>query len=97
MSLDSMTEAVRAKVGENSGLDATVKFVIDEGIIFLDATASPNRVSNEDGEAECTITMSNDDFEALMAGDLNPTMAFMTGKLKITGNMAVAMDIGKVL
>ena len=97
MSLDSMTEAVRAKVGENSGLDATVKFVIDEGVIFLDATALPNRVSNEDGEAECTITMSSDDFEALMAGDLDPTMAFMTGKLKIDGNMGVAMAVGKVL
>ena len=97
MSLESNTAAVRAKVGSDSGLDATVKFVIDDGVIYVDGRSSPNTVSNEDLEAECTITMSSEDFEALLAGELDPTMAFMTGKLKVDGNMSVAMNLKNVI
>ena len=97
MSLESITEAIRAKVGDDSGLDATVKFVLDDGVIFVDGKSSPNAVSNDDEDADCTITMSTENFEELMAGELDPTMAFMTGKLKVDGNMAVAMSLQKVI
>lgn len=98
MSLDTLTEDIRGKVGSDSGLDATVKFVFpDEGVIFVDGAATPNAVSNEDREADCTITMSTEDFEDMLAGELDPAMAFMTGKLKVDGNMAIAMSLQKVL
>jgi len=97
MSLDNITQNIRDKVGMDSGLNATVKFVIDEGVIFVDSVSSPNSVSNEDKEAECTITMATEDFQAMMAGELDPNMAFMTGKLKVDGNMAVALSLQKVI
>ncbi len=98
MSLDNLTDAIRGKVGSDSGLDATVKFVFpDEGVIFVDGAATPNAVSNEDREADCTITMSTEDFEAMLDGELDPAMAFMTGKLKVDGNMAIAMSLQKVI
>lgn len=98
MSLDSITQTIRAKVGDDSGLDATVKFVLeDEGVIFIDGKSTPNSVSNDDQDAECTITMTPENFEALMEGELDPTMAFMTGKLKVEGNMAIAMSLQKVI
>lgn len=98
MSLDSITQTIRGKVGDDSGLDATVKFVLeDEGVIFVDGKSTPNSVSNDDRDAECTITMTTEDFEALMEGELDPTMAFMTGKLKVEGNMSIAMSLQKVI
>ncbi|MCB1463990.1 MAG: SCP2 sterol-binding domain-containing protein [Nitratireductor sp.] len=98
MSLDSATDAIRSKVGDNSGLGATVKFDLgDEGAIFVDGMSSPNSVSNENKDADCTVSCSLDTMEALIAGDLNPTAAFMQGKIKVAGDMGVAMRLSSVL
>ena len=45
----------------------------------------------------CTVTMAAADFAALVGGKLNPTTAFMTGKLKIKGDMGLAMKLQSVL
>jgi putative sterol carrier protein len=47
--------------------------------------------------ARCTVTIAAADFAALVAGKLNPTTAFMTGKLKIAGDMSLAMKLQSVL
>lgn len=47
--------------------------------------------------AKCTVTMSANDFIALVSGKLNPTTAFMTGKLKIAGDMSLALKLQTVL
>jgi putative sterol carrier protein len=41
--------------------------------------------------------MSGDDFVGLATGTLDPTMAFMTGKLKVRGDMALAMKLQNLL
>lgn len=98
MSLDSITEKLRTRVGEDSGLGATVKFDLGgDGVIFLDGASSPNTVSNDNADADCTIVISMDDFETLLAGDLDPTTAFMMGKLKVEGDMGIAMNLSSVL
>ncbi len=98
MSLDVLTNRIKDKVGAHSGLDATVKFDLgSDGIIYVDGKSSPNSVSNEDRDADCTITMSRENFEKLLEGDLDPTTAYMFGKLKIAGSMGVAMKLSKVI
>jgi putative sterol carrier protein len=97
MSLDALTSKIKEKVGANSGLDATVKFDLGEGVIYVDGKSTPNSVSNEDKDADCTITMSRENFEKLIAGDLDPTTAYMFGKLKVSGSMGVAMKLSKVI
>src|SRR5688572_5087913 len=84
MSLDALTNRIKEKVGTNSGLDATVKFDLGgDGVIFVDGKSSPNSVSNEDKDADCTISMSLENFMKLVEGDLDPTTAYMFGKLKV--------------
>lgn len=98
MSLESATESVRTKVGDNSGLGATVKFDMgEEGKIYVDGMSSPNTVSNEDKEADCTVSCSLDTMESLISGDLDATAAFMQGKIKVAGDMGVAMRLSSVL
>lgn len=98
MGLDELTNKIKDKVGTNSGLDATVKFDLgDAGVIFVDGKSTPNAVSNEDKDADCTITMTLENFLKLIAGDLDPTTAYMFGKLKIAGSMGVAMKLSKVI
>ncbi|MBO6825305.1 MAG: SCP2 sterol-binding domain-containing protein [Sneathiella sp.] len=95
--LEEITEGMRDRIGEDCGLGATLKFDFgDDGIVFLDADTVPNVVSNEDNEADCTIKISKDNFESLAAGDLDPTTAFMMGKIKIQGNMGIAMKLQSV-
>lgn len=97
MSLDSITEQLRTRVGDDSGLGATVKFDLGDAMIFVDGASSPNTVSNDDAAADCTIVISMDDFETLLAGDLDPTTAFMMGKLKVEGDMGIAMKLSSIL
>uniref|UniRef100_A0A8D2M7T3 Sterol carrier protein 2 n=1 Tax=Zonotrichia albicollis TaxID=44394 RepID=A0A8D2M7T3_ZONAL len=48
---------------------------------------------NSDKKADCTITMADTDLLALMTGKMNPQTAFFQGKLKISGNMGMAMKL----
>ncbi len=93
MSLDAIASKIRDRVA-GSGFDKSVKFDLgSDGVIVVDG----QNVSTEDAGADCTITLTKDDFESLMAGDLNPTMAFMTGKLKVAGDMSIAMQLSQVI
>ncbi|MCL4676229.1 MAG: SCP2 sterol-binding domain-containing protein [Pararhodobacter sp.] len=85
-------EALAAKVA--GGIDGTAKFVIEgEGAIMLDGDGA--RAGDED--ADVTLTASVETFEGMMNGEVNPTMAFMSGKLKIDGSMSAAMKLASVL
>jgi len=46
-----------------------------------------------DKDADCTISVDKADFIALASGSLDPMMAFMSGKLKVAGDMSVAMGL----
>ena len=92
---DLITAAV-ATLSEKlaGGFDGVAKFVIeDEGAIMLDSDG----VRAADDEAEVTLTASADVFQSILEGDLNPTSAFMSGKLSVDGDMSAAMRLGSVL
>ena len=97
MSIESLTQAIQEKVGEDSGLGASIKFKLGDEVILIDATKVPNEVSNEDRDAQCTVSVAPDDFEAMMSGNLDPTVAFMSGKLQVDGDMSVAMKLGSLM
>ena len=92
--LEEITDRFKTAVGSDSGLGKTIKFDLKgDGFIFIDGGS----VTNEDKPADCTIIVDKDDFEKMAAGSLDPTMAFMQGKLKINGDMGVAMKLQPLL
>jgi putative sterol carrier protein len=98
MSLESTTSTIKDRVGEDCGLGAKLKFDCgDDGVVMLDAESVPNVVSNDDGDAACTIKISLDDLDAMMSGDLDPMAAFSLGKLQLEGDMSIAMKLGSLL
>lgn len=91
---DIVNEAVTQLSEKIGSFDGSVKFVIDgEGAIMVDEAG----VRAEDGDADCTMTADADTFRGILSGDVNPTGAFMTGKLKVDGDMGQAMKLGSRL
>jgi len=98
MSLESCTQAIRKRIGDDCGLDAKLKVDLgDAGSILVDATVVPNIVSNDNVETPCTLSISLADFESVLAGDLSPMEVFMDGRLKVDGDMGVAMKLQSIL
>ena len=98
MDMPAITDAMRQKMGDDSGLNAILKFDCGEdGVVVLDGRSSPNRVVNDNIDADCTIKISRTNLVALMTGKMDPTMGFMTGKFKVSGDMTVALKLQKVL
>jgi putative sterol carrier protein len=98
MNLDTITETLRQRAGEFSSLSARVAFDLgDDGLVAVDATASPPEISNDSIEADCTIRLSAENMAKLMDGSLNPMLAYTLGKLKIEGSMGIAMKIAALM
>ena len=77
------------------GKTVKIDFGGDDGAIFMDGINS--QVTESDGAADTTIKVSWDDWQALAAGTLDGMTAFMTGKLKVEGDMGNAMQLQGVL
>ncbi|MEO1918562.1 MAG: SCP2 sterol-binding domain-containing protein [Paracoccaceae bacterium] len=93
---DILEAAVVALTDKLDGqlFDGSVKFELDGvGAVRIDE----NGVAIDDADADCTLTADPDVFQAIINGDTNPTSAFMTGKLKIDGSMAIAMKLAGLL
>ena len=92
---DIVAQAVEALNSRMSGggFDGVAKFVIaGEGSLIIDSAAA----RAGDDAADVTLTADADTFRAIMDGDINPTSAFMQGKLSIDGDMGAAMRLGSV-
>lgn len=93
MGVQQIAEQIKPKV-ESAGFDRSVKFDTGaDGVIVIDGAT----ISTTDAPADCTIKLSLSDLEDLISGDLSPTTAFMTGKIKIEGDMSVAMALSQLI
>lgn len=98
MSYESVSEKIQAKLARAGGLDKRVKFDFgDEGILFVDNTQSPAVISQDDEDADVTLVVSLDNFEAILEGKKDPNIAFMMGQLKVKGSMGLAMKLNGIL
>lgn len=76
----------------SAGFANKVKFDFGTvGKLLLDGPAG--KATNEDGPADATVAVNFEDFTQLLQGKLDPMMAFMSGKLKVAGDMSVAMKL----
>lgn len=98
---DEMSSAFKTDPGKVEGVNAVYQFKItgdDGGEWFADTTSdAPSIGEGAHDNPNVTITCSDEDFVDIKTGKLNGQMAFMTGKLKISGDMGLAMKLQKIL
>ncbi len=98
MSVQQVIDGLKERIGEDCGLDAVLKFDFGEtGCVTLDATQVPNRISSDDLESHCTMEISLEHFLQMASGELDGMSALMAGKLKVQGDMSLAMKLGPML
>lgn len=92
-----VTETLQAHEQFKASADMSVQFVVSdapEGEVkfYLDATGDdPVQALGDLENADVTITSNYETTSAIFSGELNTQMAFMTGKIKVNGNMAKLM------
>ena len=94
MNFNEIDERIKTLAAQKGPMGVSFKFSFPGGIIVVNADGT---VSNENLDADCTIAATEETFSELMAGNLNPMMAVMTGKVKISGDMSVAMKLQNLL
>ena len=85
--------SIQTQAAKASPLGKTLKFDFGGEQLFIDGTGAENMVSATNGEADCSVKLSLEDFIALTKGELNPMGAVMSGKVRIDGDMMVAMKL----
>jgi putative sterol carrier protein len=96
--IERLADQIRRRATQSPRLGYTVKFALTEdGVIRWDGTGTQPLAETSDGPADTTIRISEDNLEKLLAGELDPTLAYMTGKLKVEGSLGVAMKLTTLL
>jgi putative sterol carrier protein len=95
-SIAELTTTLNEKLAGAQPFGKKIKFSLDGGIIFLDGTTNPPAVSNDDAEADVTISGTMNDFVKIMNKQMNAQMALMMGKIKLKGDMMAAMALSKL-
>jgi len=91
--IEKAVQALNERLGD-AGFDSVAKFVLEgAGTIVIDGAGA----RAGDDSADVTLTASAEVFERILAGELNPTGAFMSGKLAVDGDMGAAMRLGSLL
>jgi putative sterol carrier protein len=91
------TLETRIDSAKAAGLNASYRFEIDDaGTWLVEVDDGKVSVSENEGEADTTISTSTDTFMKIANGEQNPTSAYMSGKLKVKGDMGQAMKLQKL-
>ena len=97
MTFQELNDGVAKAAKDAPNLGKSIKLQLDEGVIFIDMTGDEAKVTNDDKEADTTVTTTVDTLDQLRTGKLNPMMAMMSGKVKIKGDMGLAMKLQSLL
>jgi putative sterol carrier protein len=92
-------DTLESRVDPSKTAGMTNSYVFDvegAGMWKVDVADGTVTVTEGGGDADVTIHTSEETFSAIASGEQNPTTAYMTGKIKIDGDMGAAMKLQKL-
>ncbi|WP_422123297.1 SCP2 sterol-binding domain-containing protein [Planococcus sp. X10-3] len=100
--LNETMEQIEKEINKNpepiSGMDTVYQFEIDGETYQLQMKDGTAKILEDSvSDPNCTLIMSSDNFHKFLAGKLNGMTAFMTGKLKIQGDMTKALKLESIV
>jgi putative sterol carrier protein len=95
---EGLSDKLNAKPEKVAGMNCVYQFRVTDAA--WNVKLADGKVAVAEGEApspNCTITMAEADFLDLVSGKMNGQMAFLTGKLKVAGDMGLALKLGSFI
>jgi putative sterol carrier protein len=98
LSLDRVIDSLRQRAERSASLGYRVRFDLGgDGSVIWDGTVAPAKIVPGEGDADTTIGITLDNLNGLLTGDLDPTLAYATGKIKVSGSVGVALKLASIL
>ena len=99
MSIVVIEATLREGLAAFDGLGSVVKFDCGEdGIIVIDARKPPASLFRDEvAEADCALLMAVETLQRILDRELDPTSAFMSGRLRVRGKLGIAMQLASIL
>ena len=97
MEIEQIRLDLAEKVKTVDPIGKKLKFKLDDDIILIDGSAGENVISDFDGEADCTITMSKETYLKLQQKEIKPMIATLTGKIKVKGDISLAQKLKQLM
>ena len=92
-----LTEKVKLALIGQEPFGFNVRFDVDDDCrIHVNGNEEPMTVSNDSEAADTVFKVSSKDLLAMVDGDMSPMSAYITGKMKIEGDMGKAMQLSSI-
>jgi len=97
MEIDQIRKELTENVKKIAPLGKKLKFKLDDDFILIDGTSGSNIISDQDVDANCTITMTKETYGKLQRKEIKPMIATLTGKIKVKGDIGLAQKLKQLM
>lgn len=95
--IEELTQKVIKNVQKHEPFGFNVRFDVDDGHnIYVYGKNEPITVTNDSNSADTVFKVSSNDLSSMVEGDMSPMSAYITGKMKIEGDMGKAMQLSSI-
>ena len=97
MEIDKIRQELAEKIKKIAPIGKKLKFELDDQYMLIDGSGEENTLSDENGEADCTVIMSLDTYLKLQRKEIKPMVATLTRKVKVKGDLSVAKKLKQLM
>jgi len=95
--IEEIRKELSEKVSKIDPIGKRLKFDLDDEFILIDGSGGTNIVTDQDAEADCTISMSKETYFKLQRKEIKPMIATLSGKLKVKGDIGLAQKLKQLM
>jgi len=97
MEFSQIKSELTEKVKTIAPIGKKLKFQLDDDVLLIDGSGDENVLSEDNLDADCTVTMSKDIYVKLQQKKIKPMIATLTGKLKVKGDLGLARKLKELM